>query len=190
MATEYREPVGDANVGSGSADLGAGVVDPAAVAAVGSEPVGDGHRTRKRRSDAGQSRGGRKSAGTTKASQKVALDLGAITGMFVGLHALLAERTDTPEIAITEDEGKQFMAAVQNVMRHYSVETTQKSLDWIALMGTASGMYVPRIAAAGVRRKMAKRGRPARPAPQQPAEGNVATIRPDMNGNVGFQGEA
>lgn len=110
--------------------------------------------------------------------------------MFVGIHALLAERTETPELVISEEEGKDFMAAVQNVMRHYSVETTQKTLDIVALIGTASGMYVPRMAAIGMRRKMAKRGGPVRrqaPPPQQGAE--VVSIVPDMAGNAGFQGE-
>lgn len=108
--------------------------------------------------------------------------------MFVGLHALLAERIEAPELVISEQEGKDFMAAVQNVMRHYSVETTQKTLDWVALMGTASGMYVPRIAAIGMRRKAMKRGTGPRPsAPSQPNDAGMVSIVPDMNGHAGFQ---
>ena len=108
--------------------------------------------------------------------------------MFVGLHALLGERLDAPDLMITEAEGKEFMQSVQNVMRHYSVETTQKTLDWVALMGTASGMYVPRIAAMSMRRKAGRRGAApqARPsAPQAPAD--IVSIRPDMSGSAGFQ---
>lgn len=104
--------------------------------------------------------------------------------MFVGIHALLADRMEAPELAITEQEGKDFMAAVQNVMRHYSVETTQKTLDWVALMGTASGMYVPRIAAASMRRKSQRRGGGVRRAS---APEGVVSIRPDMSGAAGFQ---
>lgn len=103
--------------------------------------------------------------------------------MFVGLHALLADRMEAPELAISDQEGKEFMANVQNVMRHYSVETTQKTLDWIALFGTASGMYVPRIAAVSIRRKMERRPQGRR----QPAPADVVSIRPDMNSNAGFQ---
>lgn len=116
--------------------------------------------------------------------------------MFVGLHVLLAERTMTPELAISEDEGKQFMASVQNVMRHYSVQTTQKTLDWIALMGTATGMYAPRIVAMNIRKRAARNGRP-QPAPMNrtaPAKANGAApmqsdhvaIVPDQFSQTGF----
>ena len=60
---------------------------------------------------------------------------------------MLAMQLQTPEIAIEESEGEQFMKAAQRVMRHYSVTATQKSLDAVALFGVALGMYGPRIAA-------------------------------------------
>lgn len=72
--------------------------------------------------------------------------------MFVGVHAMLAMQTKTPELAITEDEGKALMRAAQNVMRHYSVQTTQKTLDWVAFLGAAGGMYGTRLFAISVRR--------------------------------------
>lgn len=112
--------------------------------------------------------------------------------MFVGIHAILAERTDTPELAITEDEGKQFMQAAQNVMRHYSVESTQKTLDWVALFGCAGAMYMPRIAAVGMRKRSSARKSGPRPqaAPAQNGAGmgaGVVSIVPDMTGTAGFQ---
>jgi len=79
--------------------------------------------------------------------------------MFVGLHVMLAHATGYDALAITDDEGKSFMGAAQNVLRHYSVETTQKTLDWIAFGGVAAGIYAPRIAAIMVER--GKRGGPA-----------------------------
>lgn len=108
--------------------------------------------------------------------------------MFVGLHVMLAERTDTPELAIAEDEGKAFMEAAQNVMRHYSVETTQKALDWTAFVGTAAGMYMPRMAAIGMRKRATRqpRARAASPAPVQ-GGGQVVPIVPDMVSGAGFQ---
>lgn len=72
--------------------------------------------------------------------------------MFVGLHAMLAMQTKTPELAISEQEGRDFTKAAQNVMRHYSVQTTQKTLDWIAFAGVATGMYGTRAFAISVRR--------------------------------------
>lgn len=72
--------------------------------------------------------------------------------MFVGVHLMLAQRTNTPELAIGMDEGEAFMRAAQNVLRHYSVETTQKTLDWIAFAGVAGTMYGTRAVAISNRR--------------------------------------
>lgn len=112
--------------------------------------------------------------------------------MFVGLHALLADRTETPELAITEEEGKAFMDAAQNVMRHYSVETTQKALDWTAFAGVAAGMYMPRVAAIGMRKKAGRAPAQARKAGKAngTAPAQAVPIVPDMMGGAGFQGEA
>lgn len=112
--------------------------------------------------------------------------------MFVGLHVLLAAQTNTPELAISEGEAKDFMASAQNVMRHYSVETTQKTLDWIAFAGCAAGIYVPRVVAISVRRRhgppaaplgprrppMGPPNRPGHPESPQPSPGPAA-IMPD-----------
>ena len=157
MATEYR---------SDASDLGdtvreperTVVVDPNAVDEAGgtaSEPAPQ----RKRRRDAGQPRGPR---GTSAKKESVPLDLSSITGLLVGIHALLAQVTETPEIAITEDEGKAFTKASQNVMRHYSVQTTQKTLDWIALIGVAASIYGPRLAAVGIRKRSEKEPKTAK----------------------------
>lgn len=91
--------------------------------------------------------------------------------MFVGLHVVLAERTETPEIAISEDEGKAFMTAAQNVMRHYSVETTQKTLDTIAFVGTTISIYAPRMAAYSMRKRYEAMQPARRPPPSAPDAG-------------------
>lgn len=117
-----------------------------------------------------------------------------MTGMFVGLHALLADRTNVPQIAITEDEGARFMGAAQNVLRHYSVETTQKTLDWIAFAGVGAGIYMPRLAAIGIERRnrASVNERPAPSSRPVPANGpetaphivvdNVSTFEDGHNG--------
>ena len=89
--------------------------------------------------------------------------------MFVGLHALFAVNTNTPELALTNEEGEAFMKACQNVMRHYSVHTTQKTIDWISLFGVAGGIYGTRVAAIIVR----KRGEADPNAPRR-----TATVTP------------
>lgn len=96
---------------------------------------------------------------------------------------MIAMKTETPEFMLGEGEGKAFMDAAQNVMRHYSVQTTQKALDWIAFMGVASGMYVPRIAAVAVRKKQGKRQQqPARQGPSMTVPQAAPIIQPDQFG--------
>jgi hypothetical protein len=79
--------------------------------------------------------------------------LSSITGLFVGAHVLLAERANIPELALSMDEGQTFMKAAQNVMRHYSVQTTQKTMDWISFAGVTCMIYVPRVVAIANRAK-------------------------------------
>lgn len=145
MATEYRDDTGGASEPDDGIAIDPGTIDGTAPA---EQP-----RTRKRRRDAGQPRA---ASGKTTKEAKTSLDLSSITGLFVGLHVLLAQAVDTPEIAITDDEGKQFLKAAQNVMRHYSVSTTQKTLDYMAFFGVAASIYAPRIAAVGFRRRAEK----------------------------------
>jgi hypothetical protein len=115
--------------------------------------------------------------------------------MFVGLHVLLAERTHTPEIAISDEEGHAMQVAAQNVLRHYSVAASQKTLDWIALWACAGGVYGPRVVAVAVRRqseaaqKKQPRGRVVRfPVATGEAHGphdlpaDNIDIRPDTDG--------
>jgi len=64
--------------------------------------------------------------------------------MLAGTMALLAWRTDTPELQITADEEKVFLMRVQNVLRHYSVKTTQKAMDSAALAGCVVNLAAPR----------------------------------------------
>lgn len=75
--------------------------------------------------------------------------------MFIGLHVALAGLTGVEELAITPEEGDAFMAAAGKVARHYSVTTTQKTMDWLAFCGCAAAIYAPRVVAIS----RAKRGR-------------------------------
>jgi hypothetical protein len=72
--------------------------------------------------------------------------------MFVGVHAALAMRTNTPELMIEPEEGKAFMTAAQKVMRHYDVRATQKTLDWIAFAGCCGSIYGTRAFAITARK--------------------------------------
>jgi hypothetical protein len=85
-------------------------------------------------------------------------------GIWVGLHLQLARVLDTPEVAITDTEGKAFLSAVQNVMRHYPVTASQVTVDWAALIFAASFMYLPRVAAVRARAARHARGEDIRPS--------------------------
>lgn len=161
MATEYRDaPVGNA---------GNDAIDPVEIA--GAAPAAPGTGERKKRKYTRRNGG---SAGTTTAKSKVALDLSSLTGLFVGAHVLLADRTGVPELAITEDEGQQFMQRAQAVLRHYSVQTTQKAMDWIAFAGVAGMIYIPRVVALANRPSQRQPG----PAPMQHHVGPAADAPP------------
>ena len=102
--------------------------------------------------------------------------------MFVGVHAMLAMNTGIPEFELSPDEGVAFTQAAQNVMRHYSVETTQKTLDWIAFMGTVGGIYGPRIVAYGVRRQHEKQQQRMTGGPVRfrPTSADVVNLHPSV----------
>jgi len=60
--------------------------------------------------------------------------------------------SNSPELILTDEEASGFLIAAQNVMRHYSVEATQKTLDWVALFGCVAGIYGPRAVKIKMRR--------------------------------------
>lgn len=58
---------------------------------------------------------------------------------------------------LSEPEAKEFAKAAANVARHYSTQTTQKTIDFIALAGIMGGVYGTRLMAISERRKDEKR---------------------------------
>lgn len=74
--------------------------------------------------------------------------------MFVGAHVALSGALNVPELAMDMEEGDRFFKAAQNVMRHYSVDTTQKTVDWIAFAGVVATIYGSRFGAFMVRKRM------------------------------------
>lgn len=144
MATEYRSEDSSA----GNAELG-NPIDPANVDAIATEPAG---KFRKPRSDRGKPRGPR--TASAKKAAASSLDLSGLAGVIVGLTAAVAQWRDVPEIEIDESEAKELMSATQNVLRHYSIETTQKGADYIALVGVVAMIAGTRISAYNLRRRV------------------------------------
>lgn len=96
--------------------------------------------------------------------------------MFIGLHAMLAMQTNTPELMVSEPEGAAFMNAAQNFMRHYGVTSTQKVIDGLAFFGAGIGIYGTRFVAISQRHKAEGDGRPARTGSRE----RVVPIRPGV----------
>jgi len=78
--------------------------------------------------------------------------LSSLQGLLVGVHIGLAQLTGAPELALDPAEAEKLCTAAENVARHYSITTTQKTLDWIALGGVLAGVYLPRLYVIGQRR--------------------------------------
>jgi hypothetical protein len=154
MATEFRDPPStDGN------DAGGNTIDPSGL--VGETAPEPAARVRKPRSDAGKPRGSR-TAQKAKTSTS-SLDLSGLAGILVGLTETIAAWRDVPEIGLDESEAKNLMVATQNVLRHYSVETTQKGADFIALFGVISMTVGTRIGAYNIRVRAEKAERMQQP---------------------------
>ena len=109
---------------------------------------------------------------------------------------VLASATDTPELVMDMKEGEDFMKSAQNVMRHYSVESSQKTIDWLAFGGTCCMIYGTRFGAYMLRKRseakesVQPRGytvvsspAPKQAAPQQqPAPGDHITVEMEYDG--------
>jgi hypothetical protein len=168
------------NGGPSGADVGDifPTFDPSSVAAgTGSDPAGTGSdpagtgadhpvRTRKRRADAGKSRGGTKAKGAP-------LDLNGLEGLLLAVHISLSAITGEEALQLQPEEAHAVAEAASNVSRHYDIRASQKVLDWGALGFVLAGIYGPRAAFI-----YQKSRAPKPPPPQRPAE------RPASNGKT------
>ena len=72
---------------------------------------------------------------------------------------MFAMQARAPEFELGEDEAKYFLRSAQNVLRHYSVETTQKTIDIVTLCGVSMQVFGTRVVAYSVRRRQEAGGR-------------------------------
>jgi hypothetical protein len=122
------------------------VVDPGSVDAKAPEPASG---KRKRTGGSARIR-----AGTPKVQVEVrSLDLSKLERLFVGVHLLLAQNTNTPELAITQVEAHDFFDCWKEVAKYYDVRLAQKTIDWSALIGTTAAIYGSRFVDIQIRRK-------------------------------------
>lgn len=178
MPEEFRD-----GAGSGAGDA----IDIGQLGAEASAPE-PGRKPRRLKKDGTPwitRKGGAAGAGAKPAEKvKGTVDLSSLTGMFVGLHVVASTQFNVPELSMDMAEGDQFMKSAQNVLRHYSVETTQKTLDWIAFGGTVMMIYGTRWGAYMIRKKTEAAPRtatysmPAAPAPNAPRNGSGRAQEP------------
>lgn len=171
------DTVGERDAGTGrftrrgngveGADGGTGAIDPAAAAAAAGTPAEPGERPKRRtRNGAGSGTGTGKRTRKTGEAAGASLDLSSFVGIWAGLHCTIATLTDNPEIAISEDDAREWLLRCQNVMRHYPIGASQKAVDWGAFTMVTAFMYLPRFAAIAKRR-----AETPRPPPQQAMPG-------------------
>ena len=149
--------------------------------ASGSDDSGGGSRTRRKYT---------KRSGTSKT--QTSLDLSGAAPILFSIHAMLAAATKCPELGINEMESKNLAEAAGKVMRHYDVQTTQKTLDWINLAMVVGACYGPRVFAIGQRQKNERINnpqtitQPAQPQPNgRPVQVNPREPRPMMPSDYG-----
>lgn len=112
--------------------------------------------------------------------------------MFVGLTVMLATATGVEEFEVSGDEMDRWTTAAGNVSRHYDIQTTQKTLDWVAFAGVSAQVFGTRavVGAIKLRERNAGRGnrppasvrhlRPVEtPPPGTPPDGAEAIIIPE-----------
>lgn len=93
---------------------------------------------------------------------------------------IAAGASNVPELAIDMQEGDTFMKSAQNVMRHYSVESSQKTIDWLAFGGTVCMIYGTRFGAYMLRRRseQQEQQRPGATVYQMPVRQTVQATNP------------
>ena len=78
-------------------------------------------------------------------------------------------------LTLQADEADRFLKAAQNVARHYSVETTQRTLDWIAFAGVSVQVIGTRVVAVMVTNKRKQSVRPQQ-TPHAPSSEPVVNL--------------
>lgn len=117
---------------------------------------------RKRRSDAGRTRGPR----TAKTLPDY---LSGFEGLIIGIHAGLAVLTHTPELELDETEAKNICVACDNLAQFYNVAPSPEIKLWLNLVGALGGAYAPRAIAVAARKKREREKARQAPPPNRMA---------------------
>lgn len=109
------------------------------------------------------------------------------------MHAILAH-LGGPHWLLSDDDAKTYARAVQNVSRHYNVETAQKTIDWCNLIGMVSFVEGTRLMAQRQARAAAKAPPPSPfsttmpvfqfAPPTAPQPGAAPAVEPQAEGQL------
>lgn len=149
-----------------------GTVDPAAVAAAGS----DGNFPERKR------RG--RPPGVANKAKAVPSSVSGIEKTLYGIHQMLGAII-APELAIDTDDAHRLADAMASVNKHYKIAFfDEKTQDWFNLVMVAGAMYGSRVVAIRDRRAASRVARPVIPRAQStnPVPGNPAPRSSEMNG--------
>lgn len=76
------------------------------------------------------------------------LNLSGMESLFYSVHLSLATMTQTPELALEEEECAKLARAAENVAQHYDLpDLPQKTIDWAYLLYVLALMYGTRLVA-------------------------------------------
>lgn len=87
--------------------------------------------------------GGRKES-PRASGPKASLDVDLFAQQLVGMHMIAAKLLNAPELMIGPDEAKNLAKAIQNIMKHYSINVSPKTIAMMQFMGVAAAIYAPR----------------------------------------------
>jgi hypothetical protein len=100
---------------------------------------------------------------------------------------MLAALTQTPELALEDDESKALAGALVNVTKHYKIPAlSPEKMALGVLVWTAGRIYGPRAMAISAR----KRGDTAAPASAPPSSARASTMAPQGSQAAGIPTEA
>lgn len=123
-------------------------IDPDTAVDAGGDVDGSGD------GDAGRS--GRRGRPRGSRNAKATLDVGALTGPLLSIHAMLASMTKSPEFELTQGEAEALSRGIAEVNRHYPMPVNPGYVAIGALATCAFGIYRGKLVAIGQRKAREK----------------------------------
>lgn len=93
------------------------------------------------------------SGSSTKTGSKDSLHIVGTAPILLSIHAMLAGMLKTPELELDPSEAKLLGDAAENVMKHYDVTASAKTIAWVNLAMICGQVYGPRIFAMQMRKR-------------------------------------